>query len=59
MLHARIVLLRRGAATDVREAGKLYAVARFPAITRDDFENTRLQYLVYDALYAYCGTARA
>lgn len=50
MLHGWLILLRRGAATDVRKASD---------ITRDDFENTRLQYPVYDAPYAYCRTGRA
>ena len=38
----------------------LYAVASgFRQITGDDFENMRLQFPLYDALYAYCRTARA
>ena len=54
----------RGADTDARdiarEAWGLYAVASgFREITGDDFENMRLQFPVYDALYAYCRTARA
>jgi hypothetical protein len=58
---ARIV---RGADTDARdvapEAWGLYAVASgFRQITEDDFENMRLQFPVYDALYAYCRTERA
>ena len=58
---ARIV---RGADTDARdvapEAWGLYAVASgFREITENDFENMRLQFPVYDALYAYCRTERA
>ncbi|HUM18367.1 MAG TPA: chromate resistance protein ChrB domain-containing protein [Candidatus Nitrosotalea sp.] len=54
----------RGADTDARdiarEAWGLYAVASgFREIARDDFENMTLQFPVYDALYAYCRTARA
>ncbi|HEX7216564.1 MAG TPA: chromate resistance protein ChrB domain-containing protein [Methylomirabilota bacterium] len=54
----------RGADTDARdiarEAWGLYAVASgCREITGDDFENMRLQFPVYDALYAYCRTARA
>jgi hypothetical protein len=58
---ARIV---RGADTDARElapeAWGLYAVASgFREITHDDVENMALQFPVYDALYAYCRSARA
>jgi hypothetical protein len=58
---ARIV---RGADTEAREIAReawgLYAVASgFRETTVDDFENMRLQFPVYDALYAYCRTARA
>jgi hypothetical protein len=54
----------RGADTDARdiarEAWRLYAVASgFREITADDFENMRLQFPVYDALYAYCRAGRA
>jgi hypothetical protein len=54
----------RGADTDARhlarEAWGLYAVASgFREISRDDFENMARQFPVYDALYAYCRTARA
>jgi hypothetical protein len=54
----------RGADTDARdvarEAWGLYAVASgFREITGDDFENMRLQFPVYDALYAYCRAAGA
>lgn len=53
---ARIV---RGADTPNRtltpESPGLYAVATgFQMITRDDFENMARQFVVYDALYAYC-----
>ena len=58
---ARIV---RGADTDARglapEAWGLYAVASgVREITRDDVENMALQFPVYDALYAFCRSARA
>jgi hypothetical protein len=54
----------RGADTEARhiarEAWGLYAVASgFREITRDDVENMRLQFPVYDALYAYCRTGQA
>jgi hypothetical protein len=57
---AEIVLGADTEARDIaREAGGLYAVASgFREITRDDFANMRLQFPVYDALYAYCRTAR-
>lgn len=53
---ARIV---RGADTDARhlapESPGLYALASgFRAIARDDYENMRLQFPAYDALYACC-----
>lgn len=59
--RARIV---RGADTDARdvapEAWGLYAAARgFREIAEDDFENMRLPFPVYDALYAHCRTERA
>src|SRR5438309_8450214 len=49
----------RGADTDARkltpESAGLYAVATgFQAIARDDFDNMKLQFPVYDALYDYC-----
>ena len=49
----------RGADTEVRaltpESAGLYAVATgFQAIARDDFDNMKLQFPVYDALYDYC-----
>jgi hypothetical protein len=54
----------RGADTEARqiarEAWGLYAVASgFREISRDDFDNMRLQFPVYDALYAYCRSGRA
>jgi hypothetical protein len=54
----------RGADTHARhlsrEAWGLYAVASgFREIARDDVANMALQFPVYDALYAYCRTARA
>jgi len=53
----------RGADTEARhiarEAWGLYAVpSGFREISRDDFENMARQFPVYDALYAYCRTAR-
>ena len=53
-----------GSLTDARdlapEAWGLYAVASgFREIARDDVENMALQFPVYDALYAYCRSARA
>ncbi|HEU5321083.1 MAG TPA: chromate resistance protein ChrB domain-containing protein [Methylomirabilota bacterium] len=54
-----LALIVRGADTDQRglapEAWGLYAVATgFQATAADDFENMRLQFPTYDALYAYC-----
>jgi hypothetical protein len=61
LILARIV---RGADTEARdiapEASGLYAVASgFREIARDDAENMTRQFPVYDALYAYCRSARA
>ena len=61
LVLARIV---RGADTEARdiapEASGLYAVASgFREIARDDAENMTRQFPVYDALYAYCRSARA
>jgi hypothetical protein len=61
---ATLAEIVRGADTDARhiarEAWGLYAVASgFREIAGDDFENMALQFPVYDALYAYCRTARA
>jgi len=49
----------RGADTEARgltpESAGLYAVATgFQAIARDDFDNMKLQFPVYDALHEYC-----
>ena len=49
----------RGADTDARqltpESAGLYAAASgFREITTDDHDNMRLQFPLYDALYAYC-----
>src|SRR2546428_13266437 len=49
----------RGADTDARgltpESAGLYAAASgFRAIARDDHDNMRLQFPLYDALYAHC-----
>jgi hypothetical protein len=54
-----LALIVRGADTEARdlapEAPGLYAVASgFRAMARDDHENMRLQFPVYDALLAYC-----
>ena len=54
-----LALIVRGADTDARgltpESAGLYAVATgFQAIARDDFDNMKKQFPVYDALYDYC-----
>ena len=54
-----LALIVRGADTDARgltpESAGLYAVATgFQATARDDFDNMRQQFPVYDALYEYC-----
>jgi hypothetical protein len=54
-----LALIVRGADTDARglrpESAGLYAVATgFQAIARDDFDNMKQQFPVYDALYEYC-----
>jgi protein-tyrosine-phosphatase len=56
---AALAPIVRGADTDDRgltpESAGLYAAATgFQARSRDDFENMRLQFPLYDALYAYC-----
>jgi hypothetical protein len=56
---AALAVIVRGADTDDRgltpESAGLYAAATgFQAISRDDFENMRHQFPMYDALYAYC-----
>jgi hypothetical protein len=55
----KLALIVRGADTDARsltpESAGLYAVATgFQAIARDDFDNMKQQFPVYDALYDYC-----
>jgi hypothetical protein len=52
-------LIVRGADTDARsltpESAGLYAVATgFQATAKDDFDNMKQQFPVYDALYGYC-----
>ena len=59
-----LALIVRGADTDARgiakEAWGLYAVASgFRETSRDDFENMKRQFPVYDALYAYCRSGSA
>ena len=54
-----LALIVRGADTDARsltpESAGLYAVATgFQATARDDFDNMKQQFPVYDALYEYC-----
>jgi hypothetical protein len=54
-----LALIVRGADTEARgltpESAGLYAVATgFQAIARDDFDNMKKQFPVYDALYDYC-----
>ena len=54
-----LALIVRGADTDARgltpESAGLYAVATgFQATARDDFDNMKKQFPVYDALYDYC-----
>ena len=61
---AHLAKIVRGADTEARdiapEASGLYAVASgFREIERDDAENMTRQFPVYDALYAYCRSARA
>jgi len=54
-----LALIVRGADTEARgltpESAGLYAVATgFQAMARDDFDNMKQQFPVYDALYDYC-----
>jgi hypothetical protein len=54
-----LALIVRGADTDARgltpESAGLYAVATgFQATAKDDFDNMKQQFPVYDALYEYC-----
>lgn len=52
---ARIVRVADGGSGDESEAAGLEAAATgFRQIARDDHENQRLQFPLYDALYAYC-----
>ena len=59
----RLARIVRGADTDARqltpESAGLYALATgFQATSKDDHENMARQFPAYDALYAYCRTAR-
>jgi len=54
-----LALIVRGADTEARgltpESAGLYAVATgFQAMARDDFDNMKQQFPVYDELYDYC-----
>ena len=54
-----LALIVRGADAEARgltpESAGLYAVATgFQAMARDDFDNMKQQFPVYDALYEYC-----
>jgi len=52
---AKIVRTADGGSGDAPEAAGLEAAATgFRLTARDDFENQRLQFPLYDALYAYC-----
>ena len=52
---ARIVRVADGGSGREFEAGGLEAAATgFRILARDDLENQRLQFPLYDALYAYC-----
>lgn len=52
---AKIVRVADGGSGDEREAAGLKAAAAgFSRIAHDDHENQRLQFPLYDALYAYC-----
>jgi len=57
---AELAAIVRGADADIPDAppesAGLRAIAEgFRNISRDDFENMRLQFPVYDALYSFCG----
>jgi hypothetical protein len=53
---AKIVRVADGGSGQSAEAAGLEAAATgFQLVARDDFENQRLQFPLYDALYAYCG----
>ncbi len=43
-----------GSGTEVEAAGLEAAATGFRLIAKDDLENQRLQFPLYDALYAYC-----
>jgi len=52
---AKIVRVADGGSGDAAEAAGLAAAATgFRRIARDDLENQRLQFPLYDALYEYC-----
>ncbi|MCI4363708.1 MAG: chromate resistance protein [Thermoplasmata archaeon] len=52
---AKLVRVADGGSGEVPEAAGLEAAAvGFQLIARDDLENQRLQFPLYDALYAYC-----
>ncbi len=52
---AKIVRVADGGSGNEREAAGLEAAATgFRLMAKDDFENQRLQFPLYDALYAYC-----
>ena len=52
---AKIVRVADGGSGEEAEAAGLEAAATgFRLLARDDFENQRLQFPLYDALYAYC-----
>lgn len=58
---AKIVRVADGGSGEMPEAAGLTAAAAgFRALAHDDLENQRLQFPLYDALYAYCqGKLRA
>lgn len=52
---AKIVRVADGGSGEAIEAAGLEAAAAgFRLVAKDDFENQRLQFPLYDALYAYC-----
>lgn len=52
---AKIVRVADGGSGSAAEAAGLEAAATgFHRLAKDDFENQRLQFPLYDALYAYC-----
>ena len=57
---AKIVRVADGGSGDEPEAAGLEAASTgFQRIAKDDLDNQRLQFPLYDALYAYCQIARA